>query len=118
MIIAGILAMDPDLVVLDEPTAELDHEGTRAVWRLVRSLAAEGKAVLLATSDVDALPDVADRIAWLEQGSVRALGEPSLLAGDAMCEAGLGTTVAGLWRAAGLGAPYPLTVVDAVQRWR
>ena len=118
VIIAGILAMDPDLVVLDEPTAELDHEGTRAVWRLVRSLAAEGKAVLLATSDVDALPDIADRIAWLEQGSVRALGEPSLLAGDAMCEAGLGTTVAGLWRAAGLGAPYPLTVVDAVQRWR
>ncbi len=118
VIIAGIIAMDPDLVVLDEPTAELDAEGTRAVWRLVRSLAAEGKAVLLATSDVDALPDVADRIAWLEQGSVRALGEPSLLAEDAMCDAGLGTTVAGLWHAAGLGAPYPLTVVEAVQRWR
>jgi len=118
VIIAGILAMDPDLVVLDEPTAELDAEGARAVWRLVRSLAAEGKGVLLATSDVDALPDVADRVVWLEQGRVRALGEPSLLAENAMCEAGLGTTVAGLWRAAGLGAPYPLTVVDAVQRWR
>jgi len=118
VIIAGILAMDPDLLVLDEPTAELDPEGARAVWRLVRSLAGEAKAVLLATSDVDALPDVADRIVWLEQGSVRAIGAPSLLAEDAMCEAGLGTTVAGLWRAAGLGAPYPLTVVDAVQRWR
>jgi energy-coupling factor transporter ATP-binding protein EcfA2 len=118
VIIAGILAMDPDLVVLDEPTAELDPEGARAVWRLVRSLAGEGKAVLLATSDVDALPDVAARIVWLEQGSVRAIGEPSLLAEDAMCEAGLGTTVAGVWRAAGLPAPYPVTVLDAVQRWR
>src|SRR3989442_9808798 len=39
VIIAGILAMDPDLVVLDEPTAELDAEGTRAVWRLGPSLA-------------------------------------------------------------------------------
>ena len=118
VIIAGILAMDPDLVLLDEPTAELDPEGARAVWRLVRSLAGEGKAVLLATSDVDALPDVADRIVWLEQGNVRAMGEPSLLAEDALCEAGLGTTVADLWRAAALPAPYPLTVVDAVQRWR
>ncbi|OLB59116.1 MAG: hypothetical protein AUI13_05230 [Gemmatimonadetes bacterium 13_2_20CM_2_69_23] len=118
VIVAGILAMDPDLVLLDEPTAELDPEGARAVWRLVRSLAGEGKAVILATSDVDALPGVADRIIWLDQGSVRALGEPSLLAEDAMCEAGLGTTVAGLWRAAGLGAPYPLTVVDAARRWR
>src|SRR5438552_2002819 len=107
VIVAGILAMDPDLVLLDEPTAELDPEGARAVWRLVRSLAGEGKAVILATSDVDALPGVADRIIWLDQGSVRALGEPSLLAEDAMCEAGRGTTVAGWGRAAGLGAAYP-----------
>src|SRR5256886_12457340 len=109
-----------DLTVTGVQTCALPISAfpSRAVWRLVRSLAAEGKAVLLATSDVDALPDVADRIAWLEQGSVRALGEPSLLAEDAMCDAGLGTTVAGLWHAAGLGAPYPLTVVDALQRWR
>ena len=41
-----------------------------------------------------------------------------LLAEEARCEAGLGTTVAGVWRAAGLAAPYPLTVADAIQRWR
>jgi len=101
VILAGILAMDPDVVLLDEPTAELDPAGARALWRLVRVLAA-----------------VADRVAWLEQGAVRALGAPDLLAEEATCEAGLGTTVAGVWRAAGLAAPYPLTVADAIQRWR
>ncbi|OLB16257.1 MAG: hypothetical protein AUH12_07190 [Gemmatimonadetes bacterium 13_2_20CM_69_8] len=64
------------------------------------------------------MPAVADRVAWLEQGAVRAMGAPDLLAEEATCEAGLGTTVAGVWRAAGLAAPYPLTVADAIQRWR
>jgi energy-coupling factor transporter ATP-binding protein EcfA2 len=118
VIIAGILAMDPGLLLLDEPTAELDPAGARAVWRLVRELAGEGKAVLMATSDLDALPDVADRVVWLEQGTVRATGSPALLGDDAMCGAGLGATVAGVWRAAGLPRPYPLTAAEAVPRWR
>src|SRR3989442_14635010 len=46
VIIAGILAMDPDLVVLDEPTAEVDHEGTRAVGRLGGPPGGGGEAVV------------------------------------------------------------------------
>src|SRR2546422_6952664 len=114
----SILAMDPDVVLLDEPSTELDPAGARALWRLVRVLAGEGKAIVVATSDLDAVPDVADRVAWLEQGAVRSTGTPDLLAEEATCAAGLGTTVARVWRAAGLDAPYPLTVADAVQRWR
>src|SRR2546430_16013848 len=102
-----MLGGDREPVGLAEQPAELDSEGARAVWRLVRSLAAEGKGVLLATSDVDALPDVADRVVWLEQGRVRALGEASLLAEGAMCEAGLRAGGAGLGRAAGVGGPPP-----------
>jgi energy-coupling factor transporter ATP-binding protein EcfA2 len=118
VIVAGILAMDPDLLLLDEPTAELDPEGARLLWRLLRVLAGEGKAILLATSDLDSLPDVADRVAWLHDGAVRAIGGPDLLADEAACSDGVGTTVADVWRAAGLAAPYPLTVADAVRRWR
>jgi len=118
VIIAAILAMDPGLVVLDEPAAELDAESARTLWRLIRLLAKEGKAVLLATSALDALPEVADRVVWLENGAVRAAGTPDLLADVAVCAAGLGTSVATVWRAGGLPEPYPLTVADAVQRWR
>ena len=116
VIIAGVLAMDPGLLLLDEPTAELDPAGARAVWRLVRDLARQGKAVLVATSDIDAIPDTANRVVWLEDGALRAVGSPRLLGDDAVCGAGLGATVAGVWRAAGLASPYPLTVAEAVQR--
>jgi energy-coupling factor transporter ATP-binding protein EcfA2 len=117
VIIAGIVAMEPDLVLLDEPTAELDAEGTRLVWRLVRTLAGEGCSVVVATSELDPLPDVADRVVWLEDGVVRRIGAPGLLADQQLCEAGLATTVAAVWRAAGLAAPYPPTVAEAVRRW-
>jgi energy-coupling factor transport system ATP-binding protein len=117
VIIAAILAMDPGLVLFDEPDAELDAEGARALWRLIRSLAREGKGVLLATNALDALPDVADRVVWLEDGAVRAVATPELLTEAAACDAGLGTSVATVWRDGGLPAPSPLTVTQAVQRW-
>ena len=118
VIIAAILAMDPGLVLLDEPAAELDAEGARTLWRLIRLLAKEGKAVLLATSTLDALPEVADRVVWLEDGAIRAVGAPDLLADVAACDAGLGTSVASVWRTSGLPGPYPLTVAQALRRWR
>jgi len=118
VIIAGILAMDPGLLLLDEPTAELDPAGARLLWRLVRGLAAEGKAVVVATNDLDALPEVADRVVRLDGGRVAQSGDAALLAGEAACAAGLGTTVAALWRAAGLPAPFPATVAKAARQWR
>src|SRR3989454_8137943 len=99
--------MDPALVLFDEPTAELDPAGARMLWRLVRSLATEGKAVIVATSDLDALPDVADRVVWLEQGRAKKIGPPALLAEDALCAAGLGTAGGGGWRGAGAPPPPP-----------
>ncbi len=118
VIVAGILAMDPALLLFDEPAAELDPAGARLLWRLVRTLADGGKAVLLATSDLDALPDVADRVIWLEGGRAVRTGTAALLAEEALCAAGLGTTVAAVWRSGGLPAPYPVTVAEAVRRWR
>lgn len=118
VIVAGILAMRPALLLLDEPTAELDPGGARELWTLVRALASDGAAILLATSDLDALPDLADRVVWLERGRVTATGTTALLASDALVAASLSTTVAGVWRAAGQPAPYPLTVDQATQRWQ
>ena len=118
VVIAGIIAMEPALLLLDEPTAELDPEGAGLVWRLVRALAGDGCSIVVATSDLDALPEVADRVVWMEDGVVRRIGAPALLAEESVCEAGLATTVADVWRTARLGAPYPLTVAQAERRWR
>ena len=125
VIIAGILAMDPALLLFDEPTAELDPAGAALAWRLARTLAALGKSILVATSDLDALPEVADRVVWLERGAVRKSGPPAAVlsndeiwtGGDGKDEEGPGSTaVAGVWRRAGLPAPFPLTVAEVVRR--
>jgi ABC-type multidrug transport system ATPase subunit len=106
-------------LLLDEPTAELDPAAAIGVWRLVRELAGAGTAVVVATSDLDALPAMADRVVWLAGGAVRAQGPTGAILSDAALwtEAGPGSTaVAGVWRQAGLPSPLPLTVADAVGR--
>ena len=121
VIFAGILAMEPEVLLLDEPTAELDPLAARRVWELIRSLAAGGMAVIVATNDIDALPDVADRVVWLESGTIRAQGPAAQVLVDrglAADDAPGSTAVAAVWRAAGLGEPPPLTVSQAVERLR
>jgi energy-coupling factor transporter ATP-binding protein EcfA2 len=118
VIIAGILAMQPGLLLLDEPTAELDPIGARSLWELVRALAREGTAILVATSDLDALPAVADRVVWLDRGRLQAIGSADLLGSEALVAASLGPTVANVWHRARLPSPYPVSVAQALQRWQ
>lgn len=68
--LAGVLAMDPDYVVMDEPTAGLDGAGAEQFVDLVESLLAEGVTVLLSTHHVGFARSVADRLAVLHDGQI------------------------------------------------
>jgi energy-coupling factor transporter ATP-binding protein EcfA2 len=121
VILAGVLATEPALLLLDEPTVELDPAGADRVWRLVPALARQGVAVLLATSDLDALPEAADRVVWLADGRVRRAGAAREILSDPdlwQADAPGSTAVAGVWHQADLPAPVALTVADAVARVR
>ncbi|MDP3735986.1 MAG: ATP-binding cassette domain-containing protein [Hyphomonadaceae bacterium] len=73
--LARALALDPDLVFLDEPTAGLDPIGAQKFDELVRSLSdALGLTVFLVTHDLDTLVAICDRIAVLSDGKVLAIG--------------------------------------------
>jgi energy-coupling factor transporter ATP-binding protein EcfA2 len=117
VIIAGILAVEPDLLLLDEFTAELDPAGVELAWRVVTRTARErGVAVLVASSDLDAVARYATRVVWLEAGHVRAAGSPQAVLGSEEVwgsEGPGGPDVAAVWRAAGRAAPYPITVAGA-----
>jgi len=120
VILAGALAMEPSLLLLDEPTAELDPAGAQLCWRLVRDLARERDvSVVVATSDLDSIPVLADRVVWLERGRLRGVGPPAaLLADEAFWRDGPGgPIVTHAWRAARCPAPLPLTVAAAAARW-
>jgi len=73
--VARALALDPELLFLDEPTAGLDPIGAEKFDRMVRELAdALGLTVFLVTHDLDTLYAVCDRVAVLHGGKVAAIG--------------------------------------------
>jgi ABC-2 type transport system ATP-binding protein len=73
------LVANPDLLLLDEPTAALDVEARRDFWSSIRGVAARGKTVIFATHYLEEADAFADRIVLLGCGTVVADGPPSEL---------------------------------------
>ncbi len=76
--LAGIMVTEPDLLILDEPTAYLDPVARAAVIRVVRSLAQKGTTVILITHDITRAAG-AQRIVVMETGKVVRTGTPRSL---------------------------------------
>ncbi len=74
--LASVLAMQPALIVLDEPTANLDPATTHAVHQLILRLRDEGKSIVLVTKDLDEFMAQADDLILLDKGRVVAQGTP------------------------------------------
>jgi energy-coupling factor transport system ATP-binding protein len=74
--IAGVLAMAPEVLVLDEPAAGLDPATREDLLGVVRALGDGGTSVVLVSHDLDEVAEVADRVCVLEEGRVRAVGTP------------------------------------------
>lgn len=77
--LAQALINDPDLIILDEPTAGLDPLGCRQVKDLILTLAGRGKTVLLSSHLLADVEDVCDNIAILFNGRIQAAGDISEL---------------------------------------
>jgi len=125
--IASILAMQPRLLVLDEPTSQLDPAGTRAVFDVLRRMAGEhGTTVVIAEHKLARLCSVADRVLALAEGCLVADGSPrQVLSGIDLEAWGIGATrltqAARLTIRRGLRAStsdLPVTVEDAVGFFR
>jgi ABC-2 type transport system ATP-binding protein len=71
------LVADPELLVLDEPTAALDVEGRRDFWTAMRAVAARGKTVVFATHYLEEADTYADRIVLMARGQIVADGPPT-----------------------------------------
>lgn len=89
--IAGVLAMDPEILILDEPAAGLDPVGRRSVYQLAASWHARGKTVVLITHDMAVAARWAEKVVVLHRGRVLMQGPPREVFGRAaeLVEAGL-----------------------------
>jgi energy-coupling factor transporter ATP-binding protein EcfA2 len=123
--LTSILVMRPKLLVLDEPTSQMDPIGPREVFGVIRKMAEDGLTVVLVEHKVEWIAQFADRVIALKDGQILLEGKPrEVLTSDLLAENGFGisryTSTAreakkqGLWKKEEL----PVTLEQAVDGFR
>ena len=75
--IAGILAMEPEVLILDEPTSGLDPDGVKSVMKLLQDLnRKQGITIIIATNSVDLVPVYMTRVVIMDKGKIIKEGTP------------------------------------------
>lgn len=84
--IARALAMEPKALLFDEPTSALDPELEQEVVRVIKSLAEEGRTMVIVTHDMKLAHDVSDHVIFLHKGLIEEEGAPDALFGQPKSE--------------------------------
>ncbi len=109
--IAGVIAMNPEVLILDEPTAGLDPKGKSEILALVQSLRSTCKIVIMISHNMDEVAANCDKVAVLSDGELQGVYEPGELFSDGVLleQYGLDTPsvarLCSLLRAKGLDLP-------------
>ncbi|MBF0199919.1 MAG: ABC transporter ATP-binding protein [Desulfamplus sp.] len=77
--IAGVLAMEPEVIVMDEPCSNLDYPATLNLLSCIKELHRSGRTLVIATHDIEKVISMATRMIILESGEIRADGSPEHL---------------------------------------
>jgi polar amino acid transport system ATP-binding protein len=80
--IVRALAMKPDILLLDEVTSALDPELVAEVLNVIRELAASGMTMIIATHEMGFARDIADRVCFLDAGTICEMGPPDQILRD------------------------------------
>lgn len=73
--LASIIAMDPDILVIDEPTSQLDPKGTEDIFRIINLMANEGKTIILVEHKLELIAEYAQNILVLDEGEIILSGK-------------------------------------------
>lgn len=107
--IAGVLAMEPEMLVLDEPTASLDARGLAEIKTLLRQWHANGKTIVIISHDSDLVAELAQRVLVLHEGTILFDGAPTQL----WCEEEIARA---LCARAGLAVPRAIRMKELLTR--
>lgn len=110
---ASVIAMDSEILVIDEPTSQLDPESTREVFSIIRTLKERGKTILLVEHKINLLAEFADEIIVLEHGAIAAAGPTD----EVLSDVGLLERGADLPQSALLGAELAAAGVRGARPW-
>lgn len=84
--IACALMHDPKVLILDEPTADLDPLLRQHIWELIKKINQKGTTIILSSHHLNELESLCDRVGFLQDGELAALGNPESLKKDLITE--------------------------------
>ncbi|MGI5884940.1 MAG: energy-coupling factor transporter ATPase [Candidatus Spyradocola sp.] len=124
--IAGVLAMEPKVLILDEPTAGLDPAGRDAILSRIEEWHAAGTTIVMVSHSMEDVARLADRILVLDHGNLAMTGTPREVFADAERLTQMGLDVPAVTRLAmelnarGIGVPRDLYTVEEMEEalWR
>ncbi|MDR0300197.1 MAG: energy-coupling factor ABC transporter ATP-binding protein [Streptococcaceae bacterium] len=77
--IAGVLAMQPEVILLDEPTSQLDPQGARAIFEIVKKLKEMGLTIIMVEQKMEMMAEYSDRILLLSEGKKVDFDKPEII---------------------------------------
>lgn len=116
--VASVVVLEPDILVLDEPTSQLDPKGCESIFEIIAELKKRGKTIIMAEHKIDLLAVYADEIFVLDKGALIDSGPVQQIFGDAsLMEKGVKLPQASVHghRLRGLGVKLPYIPVTGTQ---
>ena len=91
--LASIIVMDPEILVIDEPTSQLDPKGTQDIFKIINIMAKKGKTIILVEHKLELIAEYAEKIGVLDEGKIILSGKASeVLNNKSLLEKGIGMT--------------------------
>lgn len=80
--LASVIVLEPDILIIDEPTSQLDPEGTESVFAIIKELKERHKTIILVEHKIDLIAEYADEVIVFKDGEVIAKGDKSKILSD------------------------------------
>lgn len=80
--LASIIVLEPDILVIDEPTSQLDPEGTESVFKIIKAMKEQKKTIILVEHKIDLIAEYADEVLVLHEGELIRSGDKQQVLSD------------------------------------
>lgn len=80
--LASVIVLEPDILIIDEPTSQLDPEGTESVFAIIKALKEKQKTIILVEHKIDLIAEYADEVLVLKEGQIIAAGDKREILSD------------------------------------
>lgn len=88
--LASIIVLEPDILVIDEPTSQLDPEGTESVFKIIKAMKEQKKTIILVEHKIDLIAEYADEVLVLHEGElIRSGAKQQVLTDMSLLEKGV-----------------------------